>query len=116
MSTAPAPAAVPAPRLSHGVEIEYKAFARRFSQGPDGVLYLLATCYYPTSGFTIFFEEDSGKFQLMEQPPTGVFMNLVTYYAADWPSAGVSEKRELPTEVTIVDAQGEHRVHVRPWN
>jgi hypothetical protein len=114
MSTAPA--TLPVPRLSEGLEIEYKAFARSFSQGTDGVLYLMATCYYPTSGFTIFFQEDSGKFQLMEQPPTGVFMNLVTYYVASWPPTGVSERRELPTHITIVDAQGEHRVHVRPWN
>ncbi len=114
MSTAPA--TLPAPRLSHGLEIEYKAFARPFFEGGDGVLYLMATCYYPTSGFTIFFEENSGKYQLMEQPPSGVFMNLVTYYVASWPPAGISERNELPTEVTIVDAQGEHRVHVRPWN
>ncbi|MGH9434798.1 MAG: hypothetical protein ACRD06_02225 [Terriglobia bacterium] len=110
------PATLRATALSHGLEIEYKAFARSFAEGTDGVLYLMATCYYPTSGFTIFFQEDSGKFQLMEQPPTGVFMNLATYYVASSPPAGVSGERELPTEVTIVDAQGEHRVHVRPWN
>jgi hypothetical protein len=108
-------AAAPAAQLSHGLEIEYKAFARSFSKGADGVLYLLATCYYPTSGFTIFFQESLGTFQLMEQTPTGVFMNLVTYYVADWPSAGVSEARQLPTHVTILDAQGEHRIHVASW-
>jgi hypothetical protein len=114
MSTAPATPL--APSLSHGVEIEYKAFARSFSQGDKaGVLYLVATCNYPTSGFTIFFQEDSGKFKLMEQPPTGVFLNLVTYYVASWPPAGVSEESALPTHVTIVDAYGEHPVHVKPW-
>ncbi|MGH9405667.1 MAG: hypothetical protein ACRD3D_07530 [Terriglobia bacterium] len=110
------PAAVPAPRLSHGTGLEYKAFARRFLQGPDGVLYLVATCYYPTSDFTIFFQENAGTFQLMEQPPSGIFRHLVTYYVASWPSAGVSAERQLPEEVTIVDAQGEHRVPVRPWS
>jgi hypothetical protein len=109
------PATLPAAQLSHGLEVEYKAFARSFSNGTDGVLYLLATCYYPNSGFTIFFQENSGKFQLMEQPPTGVFMNLVTYYVASWPPTGVSYEGALPKEVTIVDAQGEHRVDVRPW-
>ena len=102
--------------LSHGLEIEYKAFTRSFAQdNAAAVLYLMATCYYPTNGFTIFFEEDSGKFNLMEQPPTGVFLNLVTYYVASWPPNGVSEEKALPTQVTIVDSHGEHRVHVKPW-
>jgi hypothetical protein len=81
------------------------------------VLYLMATCYYQTNGFTIFFEEDGGKFQLRERPPTGVFLNLVTYYVASWPADGVSSQADtVPTHVTIVDAQGEHRVRVRPWD
>ncbi len=103
--------------LSHGLAIEYKAFARSFSKGDtDGVLFLLASCYYPTNGFTIFFQESAGKYQLMEQPPTGVFLNLVTYYAACWPTTGVSfESDNLPKHVTIVDAQGEHSVEVRQW-
>ncbi len=108
----------PGSGLSHGLAIEYKAFARSFAQdSAAAVLYLMATCYYPTNGFTIFFEQDSGKFKLMEQPPTGVFLNLVTYYVASWPTNGVSEQADtLPKHVTIVDAQGEHRVHVKPWN
>jgi hypothetical protein len=103
--------------LSHGLAIEYKAFARTFSKDdPAGVLFLLASCYYPTNGFTIFFQENAGKYQLMEQPPTGVFLNLVTYYAACWPANGVSfESDDLPRHVTIVDAQGEHSVEVRHW-
>jgi hypothetical protein len=111
------PGTSPQSQLSHGLQIEYKAFGRSFSQdNPAAVLYLLATCFYSTTGLTIFFEQDSGQFKLMEQPPTGVFLNLVTYYAASWPTQGVSaESDTLPTHVTIVDAQGEHRVHVRPW-
>src|SRR5262245_53681043 len=107
----------PEPRLSRGLAIEYKAFARSFFQDENaGVLYLVATCYYRTSGFTIFFEEDSGKFKLMEKPPTGVFQNLVTYYVASWPTQGVSAQADtLPACVTIVDAQGEHVVEVEPW-
>src|SRR5260370_5431587 len=75
----------PGQELSRGLDIEYKAFARSFQ--PDGtaaVLYLIATCYYKTSGFTIFIEEDSGQFNLMEQPPTGIFRDIVTYYDASW--------------------------------
>jgi hypothetical protein len=115
-SSAPSGSA-PATSLSHGLAIEYKAFARSFSKGDSAaVLFLLASCYYPTSGFTIFFQENAGKYQLMEQPPPGVFMNLVTYYAACWPTKGVSfESDNLPKHVTIVDAQGEHSVEVRHW-
>ena len=82
-STATAPASASA--LSHGQAISYKAFGRNFTQDQQvGVLYLMATCFYPTNGFTIFFEPvsgDSAKFNLMEQSPTGIFLNLVTYYA-----------------------------------
>jgi hypothetical protein len=114
--SATATGTTPQSGLSHGTAIEYKAFARSFTQDETvGVLYLIATCYYGTSGFTIFFEENSGKFNLMEQPPTGIFMNLVTYYVATWPTGGSPGERTLPTHVDIVDAQGEHRVHVKPW-
>src|SRR5580704_17546952 len=92
--TPPTPPPTPAPGLSHGLEIEYKAFARSFTQDKKvGTLYLMATCSFVTSGFTIFFEEDSGNFKLMEQPPTGVFLNLVTYYAATWPMKGTPGQR-----------------------
>lgn len=114
MSTS-GPTPPPAPSLSHGIEIEYKAFSRHFGQPKVAVLYLVATCFYDISGFTIFFEEDSGKFKLLEQPPTGVFRNMVTYYVASWPQDGISGERILPKHVTIVDAHGEHRVHVEPW-
>jgi hypothetical protein len=106
----------PAPAgLSHGLQIEYKAFARSFSQGSDGVLYLMATCLYPTTGFTISFEEDSGNFKLIEQPPTGVFLNLFTYYVAAWPTNGISLEKALPKHITITDGYGDHKVHVKPW-
>ncbi len=52
---------------------------------------------------------------LMERPPTGIFLNLVTYYVATWPANSVSGQSAVPTHVTIVDAQGEHRVCVEPW-
>ena len=105
--------------LSHGVEIEYKAFARSFFQNAPqaAALYLVATCSYGSTGFTIFFERgsDSGQFKLMEQPPTGIVNFLQTFYAASWPTQGVSFESELPRHVTIVDAQGEHKVEVKPW-
>ncbi len=106
----------PAPVLSNGLQIEYKAFKRTFfTNTTDGVLYLMATCAYPSTGFTIFFEESAGKFNLMEQPPTGVVLNMDTFYVAVWPAKSVSNESAVPTHVTIVDAQGEHPVHVEHW-
>src|SRR5260370_3862481 len=104
----------PGQELSRGLDIEYKAFARSFQ--PDGtaaVLYLIATCYYKTSGFTIFIEEDSGQFNLMEQPPTGIFRDIVTYYVASWTNGVATDNP--PAHVMIKDAQDEHKVHVNPW-
>jgi hypothetical protein len=107
----------PPPALSHGVEIEYKAYARSFfTNAPkDAALYLVATCSYGSTGFTIFFEQDAGQFKLMEQPPTGIVNFLQTFYVASWPTQGVSFESDLPKHVTIVDAQGEHKVEVKPW-
>jgi hypothetical protein len=106
----------PAPQLSHGVNIEYKAFKRTFfTNTTDGVLFLMATCVYPNNGFSIFFQENSGKYDLMEQPPSGIFLNLDTFCVAVWPAQKVSAESPVPSHVTIVDAHGEHRVHVEPW-
>jgi hypothetical protein len=102
--------------LSHGGNIEYKAFKRTFfSNTADGVLFLLATCVYPNNGFSIFFQEDSGKYNLMEQPPSGIFLNLVTFCVAVWPARNISGERPVPSHVTIVDAQGEHHIQVEHW-
>ena len=107
----------PPPGPSHGVGIEYKAFARSFFQNAPtaAALYLVATCSYGSTGYTIFFERDSSKFKLMEQPPTGIVHFTQTFYIASWPTQGVSFESELPTHVTIVDAHGEHSVEVKPW-
>jgi hypothetical protein len=35
----------PVSSLSHGLKIDYKAFARQFLEDKDAVLYLIATCY-----------------------------------------------------------------------
>jgi hypothetical protein len=99
----------PPSELSHGVEIEYKAFARSYFQNAPkaAVLYLVATCSYGSTGYTIFFEQDSGQFKLMEQPPIGIVNFTQTFYAASWPPQGVSFESALPTHVTILDAQAE---------
>ena len=105
-----------APQLSHGANIKYKAFKRTFfTNTTDGVLFLMATCEYPNNGFSIFFEEDSGKYSLMEQPPSGIVLNLDTFCVAVWPAKSVSVERPVPSCVTVVDAHGEHQVHVEEW-
>jgi hypothetical protein len=107
------PVPVPPP-LSRGMEIEYKAFARAY-EGGGATLSLIATCYYPTSGFTIFFEGNPAPtdFELLEKPPQGVVMDLVTYYMASWTTNQRLE--DPPSHVEITDASGVHRVRVEHW-
>jgi len=110
------PITAPSPNLalSRGSGIEYKAYARRFQPNVDAaVVILVATCFYDTSGFTISFQPNASGYELVEQPPTGVFRNMVTYYVASW-TTGI-ETDTSPTHVTIVDSFGEHRVHVKAW-
>ena len=104
-----------AKQLSKGLAIEYKAFARSFQSDEGSVLYLLATCYYMNSGFTIFFEKGAqpNQFNLMETPPTGIHRQIVTYYVASWTN-GVSAA-QTPTVVSITDSQGSRQVNVQPW-
>jgi hypothetical protein len=100
--------------LSRGAAIEYKAYARRFQPNIDAaVLILLATCYHDSSGFAISFQQTASGFELVEQPPTGIVREMVTYYVADWTS-GV-EAASVPSHVTITDGFGQHRVHVKDW-
>ena len=103
------------PQLSNGTAIEYKAYARKFGGESGAVLYLIATCAYPTGGYEIFFEAEYGlqTFKLMEIPP-GLAPQLVTYYVASWTSS--QRLVDPPEQVTMVDAHGEHRVAVMPWD
>jgi hypothetical protein len=103
------------PPLSRGTAIEYKAFARTF-EGGGAVLSLIATCYYGTPGFTIFFQAGPGpdEFELLEKPPQGVVPQLVTYYLGSWNSG--QRLSDPPTHVKIRDAKGEHRVKVEHWH
>jgi hypothetical protein len=117
MSATPA-VTPPAPELCHGLKIEYKAYARPFLENTkDAVLYLIATCMYGQNGFTVYFEEsEPNKFRLMEQPPSGIVHFSDTFYVASWPPpTGAPAETPVPSHVTIVDAHGEHRVHVRQW-
>jgi hypothetical protein len=104
----------PSPALSHGKAIEYRAYVRQFFPNSDAaVLFLAATCYYDTAGFSISFEQTPSGFNLVEHPPTGIVPQLVTYYSASWNST--QQESSPPKHVTITDALGQHRVHVKEW-
>lgn len=106
--------AAPLPGPSHGFAIEYKAFARSFQGGSAAVLYLIATCYYGTPGYKIFFEGTGiDQFELMETTPQGIVPQLVSYYVADWTSG--QPLASPPKQVKIKDAQGVHDVPVHRW-
>jgi hypothetical protein len=108
------PVPVPPP-LSRGSDIEYKAFARAFGGGGAAVLSLIATCYYGTPGYTIFFQGGAGlhEFELLETTPKGIEPQLVTYYVGSWTNG--QPLASPPTHVEITDAGGTHRVKVEPW-
>jgi hypothetical protein len=111
----PAPAA---PVLSNGQGLEYKAFARYFDEDSKAaVLCLIATCYFGSSGYQIFFEEDAatGTFKLMQQNPTGTVFFIVQNHIATWPQTSTPARKEAPRHVTIVDANGEHNIEVHHW-
>jgi hypothetical protein len=106
------------PRLSQAIDIEYKAFTRSFLSGADtaAVLLLMASCWHTTNGFSLYFEKDGDNYKLMEQPPTGIFLHLYTYYSASWPTQGISgEADQIPKQVTVTDARGAHSIAVHPW-
>ena len=104
----------PAAQLSQGNAIEYKAYVRKFFETGGGTLFVIGSCYYGTTGFTLFFQENSsGQLCLMQQPPSGVVLNMVTYYVASWTSNRDTDAN--PKYLTIVDGNGEHQVHVKPW-
>jgi hypothetical protein len=100
------------PPLSRGEAIEYKAFARAFNGG-GSIISVMATCYYPTPEFTIYFVGGPTEFELLQKPPQGIVNQLVTYYGASWTSAQRLEKP--PKHVTITDAGGTHKVTVESW-
>lgn len=103
------------PPLSRGSEIEYKAFARTYDGDEAATISLIATCYYGTSGFTIFFQEAGiNEFELLEKPPSGIVSQLVTYYGASWTSG--QRLADPPSHVSITDASGTYRIKVEHWD
>jgi hypothetical protein len=91
------------------VAIEYKAYARSLEKGAAAI-HLVASCYYPRTGITIFFD----GYHLMQQVATGRFMHHTNFCIASWTTP--LPLSDPPNEVRITDAFGEHQVRVAPWN
>ena len=91
--------------------IEYRAFARTFDDPKQPVLVLLASCHYPTSGYTLGFQGDAeGNWKLLERKPEFA-AQVLTYY-----SITTSQTyEELPRSVKVTDAHGTHQVLVENW-
>jgi hypothetical protein len=107
--------ASPQGQLSNGIAIEYKAYVRKFFEQGGGTLFIMATCYYETAGFTISLQQiQPGHLNLVETPPTGIHTDMVSYYVADWTSNVNADN--IPGHVTITDAHGAHRVAVKAWS
>jgi hypothetical protein len=104
----------PQKTLSRGFAIAYKAYKRKFLSGTDAAaIVLVATCYYKSNGFTIYFEENAGQWNFMEIAPTGIVHYIDTYYVASWTNG--LELQVPPAEVTITDGHGQHIVPVESW-
>jgi hypothetical protein len=112
--SSPATSPSTTPALCGGSAIEYRAYARQFFPNSDAaVLFLAATCYFGSQGWTISFQATASGFELVQQAPTHAVPQLVTYYSASWNSG--QQETTVPKHVTITDAFGQHRVHVQPW-
>lgn len=98
---------------SRGGALDYKVFGRVYDEGGGAVLFLFATCYYPTGMWNIFFRSEGNlRWTLLEKVP-GFANQLVTYYVASTTTAfGVGD---FPPTVTIIDGYGAHTVPVEAW-
>ncbi len=118
--TAQSPISGPTIGLCRAAGIKYKAFARSFTPGKPGcgeatILYLVATCYYDHTTFSVFFQRDSGKFKLMQKDPGLHFPFLCDYHIATWPPSETIDVTPAPAHVVIEDGYGEHQIDVEPW-
>ncbi|HJQ41089.1 MAG TPA: hypothetical protein VKB93_28465 [Thermoanaerobaculia bacterium] len=95
-------------QLSRGSAISYLALSRPYDGPGDEALALIATCYYPTGQWHIFFTSDSAGYNLMETVP-GMVNMLVTYYVAGFSSGGGLQPMR---SVNITDGYGTHAIPV----
>jgi hypothetical protein len=101
-------------QLARGSGISYKAFSMPYDSEGGTVIFLYATCSYPTGGWNIFFSTDgSNQWALYETVP-GFPNHLVTYYIAGFTSAFGLQTN--PTSVQIRDGYGTHSVPVEAWS
>lgn len=96
--------------LCRGRAIRYKALARHLnSRSGEGVLVIIASCYYRMVGVEILWDGDSLK-QVV--PPEMVACQTTLYVA----SRTVPVKFSLPKSITVTDGFGSHEIVVEDWN
>jgi hypothetical protein len=96
--------------LCHAQAISYSAFLRRLNPNSGaGVILVMASCYYGSTGWTIFFKGNS----LMQVPPPGIVEQHDTFFSASRTS--LLELSEPPTVISITDAYGIHEISVGDW-
>ena len=107
--------------LTDGEAVEYKAFVRFFEHSSDdeprgAVLYVVMTLTKPDSGWRFLIVEQEGEPDLwrsFQDAPASADGDR-TYYGA----IGTTEKEidGIPRSIVVLDADGEHRVSVAPWD
>lgn len=111
-ATAPAGSGKISP--AEGSGLVYRAFARQVEGIPGWVVTVVASCYYPVSGWRIFFDgsTESGL-QLMQEEPKDYF-DLTDFVSASWAPGSVLPP-ERPATVQVTDAFGTHTITVEDW-
>lgn len=97
-----------------GSGLEYRAFARQVGGISGWVVTVVASCYYPVSGWRIFFEgsTESGL-QLMQEEPR-YYYDLTDFVSASWAPGSVFPS-ERPASVQVTDGFGTHTITVEDW-
>lgn len=116
--TGTAPATTPAGSgrisLANGSGLEYRVFARQVEGVPGYVMMAMASCYYPVSGWRIFFEGSAEDgLTLMQEEPT-VYFDLNDFVSASWAPGSILVP-ERPATVQVTDGAGTHTVAVEDW-
>ncbi|HEU4451664.1 MAG TPA: hypothetical protein VFR81_01350 [Longimicrobium sp.] len=111
---AAAPAGSGTKSLASGGGLEYRAFARQVEGIPGWVVTVVASCYYPVSGFVISFEgsTESGLTLMQEEPK--YHYDLTDFVSASWAPGSVLPP-ERPQTVHVTDAFGTHTITVEDW-
>ena len=95
-------------------DLVYRAFRRPYQGSTGEVLYLLASGWYTTQPWEVFFQATYGnpnRYTFVEKVPR--YITHLTVYVDGSYTSGLG-LAQLADTVTIVDAYGEHQVTVEP--